>query len=113
MECLFLANAGILLRSSNASLVVDAPNGLHTLFDGLSEEMHGRMASGEAPFEHLRGFLFTHRHSDHYDKKRLNGVLGRRTDVASFSPSGAVAQTGELWIEPFHIRYFTASDNPL
>lgn len=109
MECLFLANCGLLLRTEDASLAVDTPNGLRTIFDGLSEEMHGKMASGEAPFEHLRGFLFTHRHSDHYDKKRLNSVLERRSELTVFSASGSVAETGELWIDPFHIRYFTVS----
>ncbi|MBR2366950.1 MAG: hypothetical protein IKA78_07275 [Oscillospiraceae bacterium] len=107
MECLFLANAGFLLRTDRASLAVDTPNGLRTLFDGLSEDMLRKMSSGEAPFEHLRGFLFTHRHSDHYDKKRLNGVLELRSELTVFSASGAAADSGELWIDPFHIRFYT------
>ena len=74
MQCFFLANSGLLLRLPDASLAVDAPNGLHTLFDPFPEEALERMAAGEAPYEHLKGFLFTHRHSDHYDKKRLRSV---------------------------------------
>lgn len=107
MQCVCLANCGLLLRTTDASLAVDAPNGLHTLFDGLPEETLEKMAAGEEPFERLRGFLFTHRHSDHYDKKRLRSVLERRPELIAFSPSGATAERGELEIGPFHIRYFS------
>ena len=106
MECLFLANADLLLRTANASLAIDTPNGLRTLFDGLDDGVLEKMAAAEAPFEHLRGFLFTHRHSDHYDKKRLNGVLNRREGLEVFSASGAAADMGEFSVGPFFIRYF-------
>ena len=109
MQCIFLANCGVLLRLPEASIAVDAPNGLHTLFDPFPEEELERMALGEAPYEHLKGFLFTHRHSDHYDKKRLRAVLERRPELESFSPSGATAERGELHADPFHIRYETIS----
>lgn len=107
MQCFFLANSGLLLRLPDASLAVDAPNGLHTLFDPFPEEALERMAAGEPPFEHLKGFLFTHRHSDHYDKKRLRSVLERRQDLTAFSPSGATPEQGEFEISPFRIRYDT------
>ena len=107
MRCLFLANCGILLQTENASLAVDTPNGAHTLFDGLPEEVLKQMAAGEAPFEHLRGFLFTHRHSDHYDKKRLHNVLVRRPELTSLSPSGVTPESGEFVWDPFRVRYCT------
>ena len=105
MKCHVLANCGLLLRLPDASIAGDAPNGLHTLFDPFPEAEQERMAAGEAPYEHLKGFLFTHRHSDHYDKKRLRAVLERRPELTAFSPSGATPENGELTIAPFRIRY--------
>lgn len=107
MRCTFLANCGVLLESNDASILVDAPNGLHTQFDGVSQDEHKAMVAGLAPYDGLCGMFFTHRHADHYDKKRVMEITAVRQNVGACVPNGATPTEGVVQAGPFLVRYFT------
>ena len=106
MRCTFLANCGLLLEHGGQSILVDAPNGLHTLFDGVSAEDHRKMVTGQSPYDGLCGIFFTHRHSDHYDKKRVREITDARREVPSYAPNGLTPKEGVVHAGVFTVRYF-------
>ena len=103
----FLENCGLYLQSGGCGLLVDAPNRENTLFDGVSEEATESMAAGVPPYDTLCGLIFTHKHSDHYDKRRVRRIAESREELPIFAPNGATPPTGSLQIGVFQIRYFT------
>lgn len=107
MRCTFLANCGVLLESGGESVLIDAPNGLHTAFDGVSDEEFQKMCSGVAPYDGLCGMLFTHTHADHFDRKRVLEVCGNREGVSAFIPDGSTSAEGILHMGKFRVRFFT------
>lgn len=107
MHITFLENCGLYLQSHGQGLLVDAPNREKTLFDGVPEETVAAMAAGEPPYDVLAGLVFTHKHSDHYDKKRVRLLTDSRPALTVFAPNGATPPEGELDIGTFHVRYFT------
>lgn len=106
MRCTFLANCGLLLASNGESILVDAPNGLHTAFDGISEAEYNKMLTGKPPYEGLCAMFFTHRHSDHYDKNRVRQLVQTRADVKAYAPNGLTPAEGAVQAGPFTVRYF-------
>lgn len=106
MRCTFLANCGVLIEHAGESVLVDAPNGLHTLFDGVPAEEHQKMVDAARPYEGLRALFFTHMHADHYDKKRTREITQARADVISYVTNGATPKEGKIDIGTFCVRYF-------
>lgn len=109
MKLRFLGNCGVYAYTPECGVLIDAPNGLHTVFDAVPELTMAQIAASEPPYDVLRAVCFTHKHSDHYDKKRLKSLLEQRPDLATFVPNGQTPQQGS---EPFPggcIRYFTAA----
>lgn len=106
MLCTFLANCGLLLQSGTNAILIDAPNGLHTSFDGLSEEEQHKMAAGTAPYDGLRALFFTHKHSDHYDKKRVREITDARENVFAYVVNGVTPSEGVVQAGPFTVHYF-------
>ena len=107
MTITFLENAGLYLQSQGCGLLVDAPNREKTLFDGIPQPVVDAMAAGEPPYDALCGMVFTHKHSDHYDKKRVRQLTDSRPNLTVFATNGATPPTGELTIGCYTIRYFT------
>lgn len=107
MRCTFLANCGLLLESDDHSILVDAPNGLHTAFDGVSDAEFEKMLHGMPPYDGLCAMFFTHRHLDHYDKKRVRQLSQTRPDVAAYAPNGLTPLEGQVQAGDFTVRYFT------
>lgn len=105
MQITFLANCGMLLQGEKDSILVDAPNSLHTAFDGLPEEEFQKIVSAQSPYTSLRAMFFTHRHNDHYDKKRARHIMQSRQDVLSYSPNGATPKEGLVNAGEFAVRY--------
>lgn len=113
LNCTFLANCGLYLETETEGLLVDAPNGLHSPFDGVSEAEGLRMISGEPPYDKLIGMLFTHKHSDHFDRKRARAVQENKPSCLLFAPGGDTPEQGELQAGCAHIHYFTVPHSGL
>lgn len=107
MRCTFLANCGLRLEHEGSVILVDAPNSLHSIFDGLSEAEHKKMVDGVAPYEGLCGLFFTHTHADHYDKKRVREITDARQNICAYAPNGQIPREGTLSVGPFTVRFFT------
>ena len=105
LRCTFLANCGVLVEAGEDSLLIDAPNCEHTLFDGCPQEEVEKMAAAEAPYGGLCGLFFTHRHSDHYDRKRVRQITDSRPELTVFSPNGMTPAAGTVQAGPFFVRY--------
>lgn len=105
LRLVFLGNCGCFLSDGTAGLLLDAPNGLHTLFDSVSEELMDDLADGRAPLDGLCGVMFTHRHNDHYDKHRLKTLCERRGDIQVFDTNGATPLNGLVQMGPFSVQY--------
>ena len=108
MQITFLANCGILLQAEHDSILVDAPNSLHTSFDGLPEEEFQKIVLAQSPYDSLKAMFFTHRHNDHYDKKRARCIMQTRQDVESYSPNGVTPKEGTVKAGEFTVHYFLA-----
>ena len=107
MQITFLANCGILLQGENDAILVDAPNGLHTAFDGFPETEYEKILSAEQPYNGLKAMFFSHRHSDHYDKKRVREILRARENVCAYASIGATPTEGVVQAGEFTVRYFS------
>jgi len=106
LNCTFLANCGLLLANDNASILVDAPNGQHTQFDGTTEDVFDRMLRFQTPYNGLCGAFFTHAHADHCDRKRLRELAQSRTDMFVFVPNGMSAEHDSMRAGDFLVRSF-------
>ena len=105
LKAIFLGNSGCCLFNGKTAILLDAPNRLHTVFDAVSESEMDEILQKEPPFDCLRAVLFSHRHSDHYDKKRLQSLLAVYPDLQVFSPSGATAPSGKMIVGGIGIEY--------
>jgi len=105
--CTVLANCGLHLEYAGDSLLVDAPNGQRTAFDGVSNEEGERMISGAPPYQSLRGLIFTHKHSDHYDRSRVRAAAASRSDLVVFAPNGITPERGTLQAGAFAVDYYS------
>ena len=105
LKAIFLGNSACCLTDGMTSVLLDAPNGLHTVFDAVSEADFGAITDKLPPFDLLKGVLFSHRHSDHYDKKRLRILQDAFPDLLVLSPSGASAPNGTLAVGSFRAEY--------
>lgn len=105
--CTVLANCGLHLEYAGDSLLVDAPNGQRTAFDGVSSEEGNRMISGLPPYQNLRGLIFTHKHSDHYDRSRVRAAAAARPDLVVFAPNGLTSECGTVQAGAFSVDYYS------
>lgn len=106
LKCTFLANCALYLETETEGLLLDAPNGLRSPFDGVSEEEGLRMINGEMPYDKLVGMVFTHKHSDHFDRRRARAILEKNPAAVLFAPGGGTAEQGEFLAGSAKIRYF-------
>ncbi|HHX37563.1 MAG TPA: MBL fold metallo-hydrolase [Clostridiaceae bacterium] len=84
-----VANAGVLLKYEDISLLVD---GLHlgdNYFSGLSRHVFQDILSGNPPFENLNYLAFTHEHQDHYVPEIVEQFILRRDVEGLFLPRGS------------------------
>ena len=107
MKLIFLGNCAVYARQGDCGVLIDAPNGLHTTFDGMPEELFEQIAASEPPYDVLSAACFTHKHSDHYDKKRLKTLLAQRGDFPVFAPNGATPENGEFPFPGGRLQYFS------
>ncbi|MBQ7256040.1 MAG: hypothetical protein IJS31_07360 [Oscillospiraceae bacterium] len=107
MKLIFLGNCAVYARQGDCGVLIDAPNGLHTTFDGMSESLFAQIAASEPPYDVLNAACFTHKHSDHYDKKRLKTLLAQRGDFPVFAPNGATPENGEFPFLGGRLQYFS------
>lgn len=105
LHAMFLGNCGCCLFDGNAAILLDAPNGLHTVFDPVSDELFDTMLAKQPPFDLLCAAFFTHRHSDHYNKKRLRMLQDAFPELFVFSPSGATGSGGVFTADSFRVEY--------
>jgi len=105
--CTVLANCGLHLEYAGESLLIDAPNGQRTAFDAVSSEEGERIISGLPPYQNLRGLVFTHKHSDHYDRSRVRAAAASHSDLVIFAPNGITPDHGTLQAGAFSIDYFS------
>lgn len=107
LRCTFLANCGLHLEYAGESLLIDAPNGLRTAFDGVPFEEGERIIAGLPPYHELRGLLFTHKHSDHYDRSRVRAAAASRPNLTVFAPNGITSISGSFDVGIFRVFYFS------
>ena len=107
MLCTFLANCAILLQSGEAAILIDAPNGLRSSFDGVSPREYEKMLLGAEPYKDLCGMIFTHKHPDHYDSQRVRAIALARENVPAYAADDASPKRGAVRVGPFTVRYFT------
>ena len=72
------ANAGVLLRVRNTSILIDALFA-DTSGYGLSPETRERLMSDLPPFDEVDYVLFTHLHEDHFSEDMTRTFLRRHT----------------------------------
>lgn len=107
MRCTALANCGLLLECGEDAVLIDAPCGRKTLFDGTDDREFKRILSSEGSYRNLRGLLFTHKHSDHYDSKRVRDLCMARPVLTMFAPNGATPEFSSLRVGVFEISCFS------
>ena len=61
MKLIFLGNCAVYARQGDCGVLIDAPNGLHTTFDGMSESLFAQIAASEPPYDVLSAACFTHK----------------------------------------------------
>ena len=107
MQLTFLGNCGVAIFDERCGVLIDAPNGLHTVFDAVPESVTDAVSAAQPPYDRLRGILFTHRHSDHYNKKRLSAICERRPELSVLDVSGATPQRGTVTMGEIAVSYET------
>lgn len=109
MTLTFLGNCAVSIFDDCGGVLIDAPNGRHTMFDAVPERLAEEIAASAPPYDRLLGLLFTHRHSDHYDRKRLAAIRLSRPELACFDVSGATPPSGTIALGGVTVRFETVA----
>ena len=105
LKAVFLGNSGCCITDGQTAVLLDAPNGLYSVFDAVSESEMTEIMQRKPPFDCIRAVLFSHRHSDHYNKKRLQMLLESHPDLQVFYPNGSTAPSGTLSVGGARVEY--------
>lgn len=79
-------NSGLLLFRGECGLAVDAIHGAHKGFSAMPEAAKQDMLHCAGVFSGIRGALFTHAHSDHYDRSLFDAFLERNGPMPFYGP---------------------------
>jgi len=96
LELVYLANEGFLLRSGEASLVIDAfVTRPYAGYAAVPEELFADLLEARAPFEDVDLALTSHVHGDHFQPEPAAEFLAARPEVPFLSSRQVVEQLAE------------------
>ncbi len=101
-----LFNCGVLIKSQDATILVDGINKGSESFDGLSESAIHKLMNCEEPFGAVDYLLFTHDHKDHLDRDRLREYIKKNGVRGIFVPNGSDPPKGQLELGESTLTYF-------
>lgn len=110
MKITLMCNAGLMIQVQESSILIDLPNKYCDPYYALTDEIWGKIKSKEYPYNTVRGFFFTHNHSDHFDKDRFSGY--ELDEQFYFMPS-AQTQHGCISLEEWQIEYQRIAHAPI
>ena len=79
MKVTLIGNAGVWLRDTGLSVLIDGLYGKNEFFSEPLQEMNAAAAGTTPMFRHIRTLLFTHRHEDHFNAAYVNTYLMHNT----------------------------------
>lgn len=82
----YLSNAGLYIDNGTTGILID---GLYSDYEGLDSmpaEIEQKIMNRETPFENLRILLFTHRHTDHFSKDKMEQFRILHPDCVTYCP---------------------------
>lgn len=82
----YLSNAGLYIDSGTTGILID---GLYSDYEGLDSmptEIEEKIMHREPPFENLRILLFTHRHTDHFCREKMEHFRELYPDSVTYCP---------------------------
>ena len=81
-----LFTCGILVKSTDVTVLVDGINGDTEYFNGIPEDFYQKLLNREEPFGQIDYLLFTHDHKDHLDGARLTEYAEKNKVKGIFLP---------------------------
>lgn len=76
LKITYIANAGLLISFSERTILID---GIHLFkpfgFSPVPEKVLNNIIKGEGLYKDMDYILFTHYHNDHFNEKKVNGLL--------------------------------------
>lgn len=112
MQITLLCNAGLALEHENSVLLVDVLNGNTEPFCTLSNETWQEILNHTGSFENICGLYFTHEHTDHCDRSKVEDYISRWNQTPLFIPQESSIQ-GTLKMGPFVIHYARMDHAPM
>jgi len=115
MDIMFLKNCGLLLSGAHSRIVIDGFNGRSDCFDCLSDEEFADFYEGKERFDNVRALIFTHKHSDHFDERRVGKYMEKYRDCSLITPENITVGTGVRGVagasgDPGDVFRFTLDD---
>lgn len=105
LEAVLLSSTGLALTYEGATLLVDVLNGKFGSFYEIPAQTAEHVVTGEPPFDHVVGLLYSHLHPDHYDPQKNTEFLQRHPSVPTFFPTAETPDCGVLNWGPFTVHY--------
>lgn len=105
LQIRLVCNCGLLLKSRESTILIDAPNAPHRKFYVLDKELKEQFLSGKGDFTCLDGLFYTHTHPDHCERDLVKRYLNEHPACGSFLPSYDEADHGILHAGAFQVEY--------
>ena len=105
LQARLLCSTGLAFTYDGATLLVDVLNGKYGSFYQIPPETARAVATGQRPYDHVVGLLYSHLHPDHYDQNLNTEFLRYHPGVTTFFPTPETPDTGVLHMGPFTVRY--------
>ena len=96
-EIYHTANAGLLIKTENTAILLDALYQSDNDFDPMSDEVKEKLFEPKGMFTNVDCLLFTHGHYDHYDYQTVRKYIRKYPNTVVAAPEGIYAAGG--WTE--------------
>ena len=94
MKITLICNCGLLFQSGQDAILIDGINRESLDFKVLPDAEYQKMLTGQPPYEVLPELFFSHRHSDHMDRKKVRALLEARGTSQIAAPAEGTRQAG-------------------